>query len=79
MSGGTKGGGVLDRHGLPGDASWPPPSPLSLALAAAAGDELAINGLGADISALKLLSEEAASGAFVNGACVNGPGATAAD
>ena len=60
MSGATKGGGVLDRHGLSS-------SPLSSALA---GDDLDLVGRGAGIDALNwsLLAEEASSGSCVNGA-----------
>ncbi len=80
MSGATKGGGVLDRHGLHENASWPPPSlPLSYtlaAVAAAAGDKLDPVDRGNGISALEPpLADEASSR---SGGCVNGAAAAAA-
>jgi hypothetical protein len=77
MSGGTKGGGVFDRHGLQGDASWSSCSPLSCSLPtpATADDELVSVGRAAGVGALNLPMTEDAS----SGDCVNGAEAAAAD
>jgi len=77
MSGATKGGGVLDRHGLhdPTSRLALSSSPLSSRSALAAAAATASNELNLDdrhaaagMTAVKSLSEEASSRVCVNGA-----------